>query len=633
MSRQPIPLAPYPPPSLRNTFAPSEWSTVATTWTTALTLHLQLPASSFTPTPNLLTFLTTYLTHSPVPSSDAPALRHAVFRTLHRVLTTDPLPLLKTTDFLPLFARTFPRLPAAASLLESLWSTHEADLDRAIVALKRSHLPVFAVTELSHSDGSTLAKLFHLTPRVAAGFLAGDEFAERAAEGGGENLRRLFARALCEAPRANWSVVLDTLYLLTAPSAGEKSRGLVEKLAGMGVGLKLEELARGTENEDRVAGVVEKLAIAAPTVRRKLRRRVEKGKAVERAVDEVIAKVDSIRDLFPDLGAGFVRRCLAVMHGDVEAVTCALLEENLPAELVEADRSEELYVSPPAHPPSSNLRSIPQEDTTSQPPPPSTVSTRKNIYDNDDLDRLAPSTVSKLHAGRRTNAATADSLLKKSTLSKSHILSALAAFDSDEDERDDTYDTADVGGAVDRDADEILPRPPQQDDEEKAVWGAYQRAPQDFAREARGGAGRRALKEMMGWTDEGLEGWAVMLNREPERMRRLERRFADREMLAGGQQVQLERTSWRVGDEESERGRGRGRGRGPGRARGGMGRGGGFPGAGGGPPGAGGEGSSQPAAEARGRARNEHNKGRVGNHGRREGRAKKMARGFGGAPP
>ena len=278
---------------------------------------------------------------------------------------------------------------------------------------------------------------------------------------------------------------------------------------------------------------------------------------------------------------------------------------------------------------------------------------RRGVFDNDDLSNLLPSAVRNLTLGKRANAATADSLLSAPGVPKSAILSALAAFDSDDDERDDTYDAADVGGAVD------LARADEESDEELGVWMAYQRAPADFARGARGSAARNALKEGTGWTDEALEGWAVMLNREPERLRRLERKFT--EAVQTRPQVQLPRTSWRAGDEEAEGGRGRGGGRGGGRGRGrgrGEGRGEGRGGAGamlgrgkaggrggrsmdeaghgtGGPSNSGNGGAEQGGSgggDGRGRARKEQNKGRVANHNRREGRARKMARGFAGVP-
>lgn len=56
--------------------------------------------------------------------------------------------------------------------------------------------------------------------------------------------------------------------------------------------------------------------------------------------------VTQIQDLFPDLGAGFIVKCLDEYNDDIEQVTAHLLEDSLPAHLAAADRSEKLYVLP-----------------------------------------------------------------------------------------------------------------------------------------------------------------------------------------------------------------------------------------------------------------------------------------------
>ena len=52
--------------------------------------------------------------------------------------------------------------------------------------------------------------------------------------------------------------------------------------------------------------------------------------------------ITQIQDLFPDLGAGFIVKCLYEYNDDIEQVTAHLLEESLPPHLAEADRSEKL---------------------------------------------------------------------------------------------------------------------------------------------------------------------------------------------------------------------------------------------------------------------------------------------------
>lgn len=81
---------------------------------------------------------------------------------------------------------------------------------------------------------------------------------------------------------------------------------------------------------------------------------------------------------------------------------------------------------------------------------PHLLPSRRNIYDNDEFDQLAVDS-SRLHIGRKNASHTADTILsdRSTAPNRAAIISALAAFDSDDDERDDTYDAEDVGGTVD----------------------------------------------------------------------------------------------------------------------------------------------------------------------------------------
>jgi activating signal cointegrator complex subunit 2 len=127
-------------------------------------------------------------------------------------------------------------------------------------------------------------------------------------------------------------------------------------------------------------------------------------------------------------------------------------------------------------------------------------------------------------------------------------------------------------------------------------------------------------------TDESIEGWAVMLSRNPQQRRKMELKYSAANTFRG-QQSELAPTAWRAspaasGTEDSEPdgggssfrgGRGRGRGRG---------RGGGSRGGGGNVAGPTGDKATEQA-----RRRKEASKGSRANHNRRDQRAKKMARG------
>jgi len=209
---------------------------------------------------------------------------------------------------------------------------------------------------------------------------------------------------------------------------------------------------------------------------------------------------------------------------------------------------------------------------------------------------------------------------RKTAPNKAAILSALAAFDSDDDERDDTYDAEDVGGTVD------TTTPGNETDvNEDALFKAYTANTGTFGRDAdtRRSKARAALKSETGMTDEAIEGWAIMIGRDPRRLRRLEMKFS----TFSGQQRELQSTAYRAesgaeGENSGNDGRGgRGgfvaRGRGRGRGRGGRGGGGGANVAG----------ASDDKSTQAARQHKEASKGSRANHNRRDQRARKMARG------
>jgi activating signal cointegrator complex subunit 2 len=270
--------------------------------------------------------------------------------------------------------------------------------------------------------------------------------------------------------------------------------------------------------------------------------------------------------------------------------------------------------------------SRPTSTVQQQPLPPPRSSQpieRRNVFDDDEFDKLAVD-ASRLHIGRRGKELTADNILsdRSKAPAKSSILAALAAFDSDDDERDDTYDAEDVGASVDNAT--AGPDEVDADKNEEALFRAYSMTPDLFGRDAdtRRGKARTALKSETGMTDEAIEGWAIMLARDPKRIRRLEAKFS----TFAGQQRELAPTSWRSmpagsGDEGGEasgaaRGGGshRGRGRGMGRGRGGN-----------------VAGPVDDKTTQIARQRKDANKASRANHSRKDQRGKKMARaGFSG---
>ncbi|GFG14843.1 CUE domain-containing protein 3 [Aspergillus udagawae] len=392
----------------------------------------------------------------------------------------------------------------------------------------------------------------------------------------------------------------------------------------------------------------------------KQRKKTDKGKGrvsdlptIENMHVHRMSLVTQVQDLFPDLGSGYIVRLLDHYGDNPETVVAHLLDGSLPPELQELDQSEQLPVSQttPRHDP------LPPRPTPPEiPSPPAPAPARKNIFDNDvDLAKLARSadqaSQGKLRFGRADSDLTADAILadrSQHAVNKAAIMSALATFDSDDDERDDTYDVADVGGTVDgltavtdAEADADL-RNRRAEDLDMTLLQAYKANPALFARDSatRRSQPRASLKRETGMTDEAIEGWGVMLARDPKRLARLEDRLA---MSAGGPggalaQPELPSTAYRKPgpkedgesdsdtDQPSSASGGRG---GPGRGRG---RGGRRGGGGGrvrrGGANAGASGEQNPAVA---RQKKEENKASRANHNRRQQRARKIARG-GGMP-
>lgn len=350
-----------------------------------------------------------------------------------------------------------------------------------------------------------------------------------------------------------------------------------------------------------------------------------------------LSLVTEIQDLFPDLGGGYVVRLLDCYGDNTETVIAHLLDDSLPSELKTLDTTEPLPHSQrvAAHDPMEPGATPPQLES----PPLEPTFNRSIDVNDDDIVRAAYSgrASGKLHFGRANAASTADTILadrSQHATNKAAILSALAAFDSDDDERDDTYDVGDVGGTVDSlpagtDTEAEQEKRNRADETEMTLFRLYKSSPAQFARDSatRRSQPRTSLKRETGMTDEAIEGWAVMLQRDPKKQSRLEGKLA----LAAGAgvaaaQPELDSTAYRRtkpktaenseeddasdgGGPAAEGSRGRGRG---GRGGSGGGRGGG-------------------GGTSRGGNRGGGGRGRGANHRRRDQHAKKMAR-AGGLP-
>ncbi|KAL8788434.1 MAG: hypothetical protein Q9213_001657 [Squamulea squamosa] len=667
------PFAPFPPANLKKEIVPAEWELCLDAWILLAQGHLLLSPDAFSlktsEDPSVVTFLSSFVEanvrHPSTRDLDSKSktLKHLCYLLVHRCLSElkQKPPSLLTWEFLSDFSLVYTRSPSLGPLLQSVW--YSEDFDKKF----QKHRSSLA---RSLEDAATKNKSPEVEPildrtaallRSCAGYgqflVLGSDFIDALSalyeKSAAQTRRKLVIiiyrcfLALMDPSNPKCSVLLDHLYGL---KSSKKSNSLLSALCSSTPFVpKLRRTITGPEGA-RGEKLIQELSLfeGTPTLSSKRRKpaqsKVNKGKGIQR--DEFghgsldggvhvhrMSLVTQMQELFPDLGSGFVTRLLDEYNDDTEQVTAHLLDDSLPPHLKSIDHSEAMYAlenSHSTHTPNGSLTDRrPQPlfksstDVASHLAPhgtPPLIPRRRNIHDNDAFDRLTVSP-SQIHRGRQSSNQTADNIIqdRSSAPNKAAILSALAAFDSDDDERDDTYDVEDVGGTVDTaipGSDEV--DADLRDKYEEALFRAYKMSPKAFERDAatRRGKARLSLRSETGMTDEAIEGWALMLGRDPRRLRRLEAKFE----VFGGPQRQLDKTSYREGSgtEESDRGEGSsGRGRGGYRGRGRGGR-------------EGVAGNVAGPADEKGthiaRQRKDADKSDRANHNRRNQRAKKMAR-------
>ncbi|XP_059476588.1 activating signal cointegrator 1 complex subunit 2 [Neocloeon triangulifer] len=138
----------------------------------------------------------------------------------------------------------------------------------------------------------------------------------------------------------------------------------------------------------------------------------------------------SIQDMLPDLGAGFLKKCLKHYNMDKEAVVNAVLEDSLPPGLKELDRT---------------LPLLPTEIMESNNLP--TLTPRLNVFDHDEFDIMSRNYIdtSRVHQGKRKSKHKNLSQLLDDKKDLAQIKDTYTSYGtvSDvvyDDEYDDTYD-------------------------------------------------------------------------------------------------------------------------------------------------------------------------------------------------
>ncbi|KAG0241390.1 hypothetical protein BGW41_005961 [Actinomortierella wolfii] len=275
--------------------------------------------------------------------------------------------------------------------------------------------------------------------------------------------------------------------------------------------------------------------------------------------------ISQLQDLFPDLGDGFLEACLKAYNDDPEAVTMHLLEESLPADLAVMDRSTPRSVAPSVTPaPVTDMALVPVIAPPEEPA--NILSTRRNIFDGDEFDVFAGKNVNRSLMSRKKAAKEADDMLEDKSFVAEHKDSILQAVENMyDDEYDDTYDSMGINNAgadfrlvedIDLAADEPDGRqnpgtaPMRAVDpsieHEEVLINLFMADKEIFnrTREARKSKKRQELRQLTKMTDEQLEGWAIMFNRNP-RKEDLARKYEFTNTFSGNEKT-LERTEFGV---------------------------------------------------------------------------------------
>ena len=640
------PLAQIPPADIRLSIGPEEWEACLESWLMLSDLYLRLPAKDFsaasTEDAPLIDFIHSFYHESAcIESGDgtfstatARKLQKSCFLLVHRiVLGPKPVQRMLKFNFVADFCHVHAKSLSLSRLMSELWRRKDQALQTSIEQKKRTMMKAFDLPRKqdAQSDLRQLADFMRASPDAATLFMTGSDFLDALVSQYNKSTsleeRKVVVAttylgllSLIKTESPNASLLSDHLYSLKAQADSSSSTSTL--LAELVINTPLITSLKRNASESAAERLFKLLdtvqTYRSPSIEwpkkhssRKLDRSKGKAPVLNGEMHmHRLSLVSQVKDLFPDLGSGFILKLLDKYDDNVEQVTAHLLDDSLPPHLRDLDRSEQAPAFEGTQ--ETNIEGLAPRSTP--PPPKPFIPDRRNVFDDDELDRLELDT-DRLHIGKKKDKPS------EGQLNKAAILLALAAFDSDDDERDDTYDVEDVGGTIDTAHPDGEPGPAAQaaqDENDTILFKAYKSSPELFGRttNVRRGQPRQALKAETGMTDEAIEEWAIMLQRDPRRLRRLEARFSSFD----GKQSELAGTAYRESPggtetEDSDVPAGRGGFRGRGRGRGGRGRGGSIAGP-----------SSDPNT-ASAQRRKEANKSSRANHNRRDQRARKMARG------
>lgn len=242
----------------------------------------------------------------------------------------------------------------------------------------------------------------------------------------------------------------------------------------------------------------------------KKKKESKEAKNVVRKFDD--DKIQNILDLFPQLTLGQIKTSLVRYNDNAETVIHELLEMD-PQETVKIDDYDELQ----------KIKKKKKDGKNKKPKTP------KNVFEFKDNDRVYTVQMGKKEVDDDIDNVNTD--FKKKNLERALAL----LYEADEDEPDDTYvDNEIVSGSISISDDGDIVKASQSMNSkldqkllqvESVLFGIYSSSPEKLSRMDRNSQFRTALRKETGWTDEQIEGWARMLQKNPKRFRMLEERL------------------------------------------------------------------------------------------------------------
>lgn len=643
------PLLPYPSATVQQQLLPEEWKSCMDLWVASVALRLAISDEKFAKLPVdqlgsnfLLSYLTRCGTSNRERSLEELKLNKSCFRLVSRILgksSDHPGPQL-SLDLLYAASVSYHKAESWKKTLRDLWKVKQIRIKKAI-ELAVSSLSTSVEIRAQLTALNRISTLTKSLPEVATLTVAGADYLDNMTElytAGSDEVKKavtenMFYSLIALLSTKRTSILTDDLYHIKSDS--DRSRisnpDTTTVLSSLLCSTSfLKHLSADPEITMRKQTLLDQLTQYRqdmlhlhPISPRRTKKGKERAKPDSSMHMHQATQVSQIHELFPDLSTTFVLKALDAYDNDSERTIAALLEpDTLPKELRDQNTASD---EPPLAADTFDLE--PRSHFEEEPP------SRKSVFDNDEFDQLSIST-NQIRRGKKDMQDDLQSANQHAS-SKAAILSALATFDSDDDERDDTYDIADVGGAVDNTVDSDERRTAESDLHEGALYRAWKETPDLFARDSKTRASniRQQLKRETGMADEQIEAWAIMLNKDKKQQDRLQDKYSASRAFSGSQRA-LQATKWQASasteNSETESGperssdtrrmgqagiRGhrnfeRGRGRGAGST----------------------SGPGTDTATQQARKRKEQGRGRGGANHRRDARAKKVGRGMGQMP-